>query len=203
MRLAAALGTALKRGARVVASRDSPAACRMIKRAMISGLNSTGVDVADLRVSPPAVSRHVLKTQAFDAALPRRHEPARPRGRPDPLLRAAGHPAHAVAPEGDREALHAPGAPARRRGRASARSRTRRACARATRRTCSIGSTARRSAARGFRIVVDYGYSAASFVLPLVVGPLGVEAVSAHGFFADGARPRAGSRRRSATRSGS
>ena len=38
---------------------------------------------------------------------------------------------------------------------------------------------------RGFRIVVDYGYSAASFVLPLVVGPLGVEAVSAHGFFAD------------------
>ena len=34
---------------------------------------------------------------------------------------------------------------------------------------------------RGFRIVVDYGYSAASFVLPLVVGPLGVEAISAHG----------------------
>jgi mannose-1-phosphate guanylyltransferase/phosphomannomutase len=40
-------------------------------------------------------------------------------------------------------------------------------------------------AARGFRIVVDYGYSAASFVLPLVVGPLGVEAISSHGFFAD------------------
>ena len=32
---------------------------------------------------------------------------------------------------------------------------------------------------RGFRIVVDYGYSAASLVLPLVLGPLGVEAVSA------------------------
>jgi mannose-1-phosphate guanylyltransferase/phosphomannomutase len=32
---------------------------------------------------------------------------------------------------------------------------------------------------------VDYGYSAASFVLPLVLGPLGVEAVSAHGFIAD------------------
>jgi len=39
--------------------------------------------------------------------------------------------------------------------------------------------------ARGFRIVVDYGYSAASFVLPLVVGPLRVESLSAHGFFAD------------------
>ena len=32
---------------------------------------------------------------------------------------------------------------------------------------------------RAFRIVVDYGYSAASFVLPLVLGPLGVEAVAA------------------------
>src|SRR5207248_10846440 len=39
--------------------------------------------------------------------------------------------------------------------------------------------------ARGFRIVVDYGYSAASFVLPLVLGPLGVEAVSAHEFATD------------------
>ncbi|HUH20530.1 MAG TPA: sugar phosphate nucleotidyltransferase, partial [Gaiellaceae bacterium] len=45
VRLAAALGTALKRGARVVASRESPAACRMIKRAMISGLNSTGHEI--------------------------------------------------------------------------------------------------------------------------------------------------------------
>jgi mannose-1-phosphate guanylyltransferase / phosphomannomutase len=35
---------------------------------------------------------------------------------------------------------------------------------------------------RGYRIVVDYGYSAASLVLPLVLGPLGVEAVSAHAF---------------------
>src|SRR4029078_5109112 len=37
-----------------------------------------------------------------------------------------------------------------------------------------------------FRIVVDYGYSATSFVLPLVLGPLGVEAVSAHGFSQEG-----------------
>ena len=39
--------------------------------------------------------------------------------------------------------------------------------------------------ARGFRIVVDYGYSGASFVLPLVLGPLGVEAVAAHAFITD------------------
>ena len=39
--------------------------------------------------------------------------------------------------------------------------------------------------ARGFRLVVDYGFSAASYVLPLLLGPLGVEAVSAHGFTTD------------------
>jgi mannose-1-phosphate guanylyltransferase/phosphomannomutase len=38
---------------------------------------------------------------------------------------------------------------------------------------------------RSFRIVVDLGYSAASFVLPLVVGPMGVETVTTHGFFSD------------------
>ena len=55
---------------------------------------------------------------------------------------------------------------------------------------------------RGFRIVVDYGYSAASFVLPLVLGPLGVEAVSAHAFAterADGG-PRCASRSAQAKR---
>ena len=38
---------------------------------------------------------------------------------------------------------------------------------------------------RGFRIVVDYGYSGGSFVLPLVFGALGVEAVTAHAFESD------------------
>jgi mannose-1-phosphate guanylyltransferase/phosphomannomutase len=38
---------------------------------------------------------------------------------------------------------------------------------------------------RHFRLVVDYGYSAASFVLPLLLGPLGVEAVGAHQFRPD------------------
>jgi mannose-1-phosphate guanylyltransferase / phosphomannomutase len=39
--------------------------------------------------------------------------------------------------------------------------------------------------ARRYRIVVDYGYSAASFVLPGVLGPLGTEAITAHPFDSD------------------
>ena len=46
---------------------------------------------------------------------------------------------------------------------------------------------------RGFRIVVDYGYSSASLVLPLVLGPLAVEMVAAHAFLADRDAPEASS----------
>src|SRR5205823_8928229 len=69
VRLAAALGRALKRGARIVASREGAAACRMIKRAMISGISSTGVHIADLRVSPAAVARHLVKSEAHAAGF--------------------------------------------------------------------------------------------------------------------------------------
>src|SRR6266699_2005438 len=41
----------------------------MIKRALISGLNSTGVQVADLRTLPAPVGKHLLKTQGYDAAF--------------------------------------------------------------------------------------------------------------------------------------
>ena len=41
----------------------------MIKRAMIAGLASTGVDVADLRVIPAAVARHLLKAEGFAAGF--------------------------------------------------------------------------------------------------------------------------------------
>ena len=55
-------GSPRRSGRRSSAARASsraasrPAACRMIKRAMITGLNSTGVEVADLRVLPAARS---------------------------------------------------------------------------------------------------------------------------------------------------
>ena len=46
---------------------------------------------------------------------------------------------------------------------------------------------------RRFRVAIDYGHSPATFTLPLVLGPLGVEAIGARGFVVeeplDGARP--------------
>jgi mannose-1-phosphate guanylyltransferase/phosphomannomutase len=193
VRLAAALGTALKRGARVVASRESPSACRMIKRAMISGLNSTGVEVADLRVLPAAVSRHLLKSQGYDAGFHVGVSHADPEvieirlyEQPGIQLTAGLQKEiekHFTRHELRRAAFNAVGGvtyPARvREGYAQDL-------------LASVDAEAIR--ARGYRIVVDYGYSATSYVLPLMFGPLGVEAVSAHGFAADGAEQHAGLR---------
>jgi mannose-1-phosphate guanylyltransferase / phosphomannomutase len=188
VRLAAALGTALKRGARVVASRESPAACRMIKRAMISGLNSTGVDVADLRVLPASVSRHLLKTQGYDAGF----HVGVSYADPEMLeIRFYEQPGIALTPglqkeiekhftrhELRRSAFNAVGA-------VTYPARVRESYAQ----DLISGLDVEAIRARGYRIVVDYGYSATSFVLPLLLGPLGIEAVSAHGFAADSAEP--------------
>jgi mannose-1-phosphate guanylyltransferase / phosphomannomutase len=193
VRLAAALGTALKRGARVVASRESPPACRMIKRAMISGLNSTGVSVADLRVLPAAVSRHLLKSEGFDAGFhvgvshsdPERLE-IRFYEQPGIQLTAALQKEiekHFTRLELRRAAFNAVGA-------VSYPARVRESYAQDL--LASLDAEAIR--ARGYRIVVDYGYSATSYVLPLLLGPLRIEAVSAHGFAADSAEPPAGLR---------
>jgi mannose-1-phosphate guanylyltransferase / phosphomannomutase len=193
VRLAAALGTALKRGARVVASRESPAACRMIKRAMISGLNSTGVDVADLRVLPAAVSRHLLKTQGYEAGFHVGVNHADPEVLEIRFYEQPGiqlTPAlqkeiekHFTRHELRRAAFTAVGA-------VNYPARVREGYAQDLLASLDVGAIR----ARGYRLVVDYGYSATSYVLPLLFGPLSVEAVSSHGFAADTAEPRTGLR---------
>jgi mannose-1-phosphate guanylyltransferase / phosphomannomutase len=188
VRLAAALGTALKRGARVVASRESPDACRMIKRAMISGLNSTGVDIADLRVLPASVSRHLLKAQGYDAGF----HVGISHADPEMLeIRFYEQPGIVLTPGLQKEVeKHFTRHELRRSafnavGSVSYPARVRESYAQ----DLLSGLDVEAIHARGYRIVVDYGYSATSFVLPLLLGPLGIEAVSAHGFAADSAEP--------------
>jgi mannose-1-phosphate guanylyltransferase/phosphomannomutase len=186
VRLAAALGTALKRGDRVVCSRDAPPGCRMIKRAMIAGLNSTGVDVADLRVLPAAVNRHLLKTESFDAGF---HVGVSYTDPEVVEIRFFEQPGIQLTAGMQKEIeKHFTRLELRRAAHNAVGSVTYPARVRETYAQDLLGTldlTAIRQ--RNFRIVVDYGYSAASYVLPLVLGPLGVEAISAHAFVADSA----------------
>jgi mannose-1-phosphate guanylyltransferase/phosphomannomutase len=184
LRIAAAMGTALKRGARVVGSRESAPACRMIKRAMISGLNSTGVNVADLRVLPASVSRHLLKSHGYEAGFHVGLSAVDPEA---VKIQFFEHPGIEASAAFQKEIeKHFSRHELRRVGAADVGSISYPARARegyADDLLASLDVEAIQK--RGFRIVVDYGYSAASFVLPLLLGPLGVEAVAAHTFTPD------------------
>ena len=188
VRLAAALGTALKRGARVVGSRESASACRMIKRTMLSGLNSTGVNVSDLRVLPSAVARHLLKTESYDMGF---HvglshndpEVVQVRFFEQPGVQLGSGLEKEIEKHFVRRELRLVGAGDV--GIVDYPARVRETYAQDLCRSLDAESIA----GRQFRIVVDYGYSSASYLLPLVLGPLEVEAISAHGFSGSGADP--------------
>jgi mannose-1-phosphate guanylyltransferase / phosphomannomutase len=179
LRIGIALGTALKRGAQVVTSRDAAPACRLLKRAVVSGIISTGVDVADLHVMSAAVNRHFLKTEALGAGVHMRPSSADPEVMEIHFFEAPGIQAtpelvkeiekHFLRQEFRRAAHDEVGqiwTPAR-AGETYAEDLVRTLDVEAIR-------------ARGFRIVVDYAYSAASIVLPVVLGPLAVETIAAH-----------------------
>jgi mannose-1-phosphate guanylyltransferase / phosphomannomutase len=181
VRIGIAIGTALKRGQRVVTSRAAPPSCRLIKRAVLSGVISTGVHVSDLRVMTPAVTRHVLKTEGFGAGVHVRQSGADPEVVELQLFEPPGIQAseafvkeveqHYLRQEFRRAAWNEVGQisfPAR-----SAESYV----------EDLLGTLdAEAIRARRFRLVVDYSHGAGSFVLPLVLGPLGVEAIGAHPF---------------------
>jgi mannose-1-phosphate guanylyltransferase/phosphomannomutase len=188
VRIAAALGTALKRGARVAASRESAPACRMIKRAMITGLTSSGLDVADLRVLPAAVARHLLKSEGHEAGF---HVGTSQLDPEVVQIKFFEQPGIQLSPAMQKEIEKNFTRGELRRasfsdiGTISYPARVRESYAQ----DLLDGLDVEAIRARGFRLVVDYGFSAASYVMPLVLGPLGVEAVSAHGFTTDRSDP--------------
>ena len=56
-----AYATTLKKNATVITSRDSSRAARMLKRAMMAGLNAAGVNVLDLEVASVPVTRFLTR----------------------------------------------------------------------------------------------------------------------------------------------
>jgi mannose-1-phosphate guanylyltransferase/phosphomannomutase len=181
VRLAAALGSALKRGARVVASREGTPAARMIKRAMLSGIASTGVDVSDLRVIPAGVARHLMKAEGHEAGFhvgtsPNDPEAVRIQFFEAPGIEMSQKMQQEVEKHFARGELRR--VSAAEVGSMSYPARVHESYASDLLRSVDV----ERVRARGFRLVVDYGFSAASYVLPLVLGPLDVEVVAAHAF---------------------
>jgi mannose-1-phosphate guanylyltransferase / phosphomannomutase len=181
LRLGLALGTALKRGARVVTSREAPAACRLVRRLVLAGISAAGVHVADLRVMPAAVNRHVLKSEGFEMGVHVGRSPADPEAveiqiYEPPGVQASSSFMKEVEKHFSRQEFRRVSSDDVGEIRYPARA----AETYAQDLLATLDVELIRS--RGFRVVVDYGYSAASLVLPLVLGELGVEAIAARAY---------------------
>ena len=68
-RVAMAYGTTLKKGSTVTTSRDSSRSARMLKRAVMAGLNAAGINVDDLEVAPVPVTRFQVRSQHSQGGL--------------------------------------------------------------------------------------------------------------------------------------
>lgn len=68
-RLGASIGSCLRKGASVVASRDTFRASRMVKRSLLSGVLSSGVYVHNLRVMPTPVLRFNVRTSSVEGGI--------------------------------------------------------------------------------------------------------------------------------------
>ena len=184
LRLGLALGTALDRGDRIVTSRAASASCRLVRRALIAGVNSAGVHATDLQVMPAAVNRYFLKTERFDAGIHVQPSPNDPEIVQIRIFEPPGTPATpALVKELDK---HFSRQEFRRAswnevGEITYSARTAETYVQDL--LEAVDTSAIRD--RGFRIVVDYAFSAASLILPQVLGALDVEAVSSHAYVSE------------------
>jgi mannose-1-phosphate guanylyltransferase/phosphomannomutase len=158
----------------------------LIQRAVIAGLTSTGVHVADLRISPAAVTRHVLKTQGLAAGV----HVGRSSVDPEMIeVRVFEWPGTQMSDGLRKEVEKHFGRQELRRatfadvGETTYPARVRESYAQDILDVLHLD----RIRERRFRIAVDYGHSAASFTLPLVLGPLGVEAIGTRGTYVEDA----------------
>jgi mannose-1-phosphate guanylyltransferase/phosphomannomutase len=177
VRLAMAYGTTMKKGSTVVASRDTSRAARVLKRALMVGLNAAGVDVADLEVATIPVTRFGVRNEGGAGGLSVRLAPDDPQSVIIRFFDAGGIDIS----EGAQKKIE----------RLFYREDYRRSLAgeigdlRFPVRTAEfytavlmeeIDVDTVRSAR--FKVVLDYAYGAASFVMPNVLSKLGAEVLS-------------------------
>jgi mannose-1-phosphate guanylyltransferase/phosphomannomutase len=181
LKLALAYGTTLPKGAKVVTSRDAHPASRVIKRAIIAGLNSTGVDVRDLRVSSAAVNRFEIKGGNAQGGMHVRISSWDPEVIQIQAFEPPGIP---VSEKTQKDIEKYYGRQDFRRafytemGRIHFPDRAHETYMRGLTRSWDTALIR----ARGYRLVIDYSYSPVALVLPLVLPYLKAEVISLHAF---------------------
>jgi mannose-1-phosphate guanylyltransferase/phosphomannomutase len=177
VRLAMAYGTTMKKGSTVVASRDTSRAARVLKRALMVGLNSAGVDVSDLEVATVPVTRFGVRNEGGAGGLS--------------VRLARDDPQSVIIRFFDSSGIDISEATQKKIERLFYREDYRRSLAgeigdlrfpvrTAEFYTALLMETVDVEAIRAarFKVVLDYAYGAASFVMPNVLSKLGAEVLS-------------------------
>lgn len=180
-RLAMAYGTVVEKGSHVVTSRDPSRISRMIKRALISGLNATGVHCRDLRVAPTPINRFNVHTSRCVGGIHTRVSPFDPQSVEIAFFDSSGTDINDVIQ--------------RKIERYYYREDFRRAFYNEVGETIFPARTSEfytdgllkaidkdliREAK--LRVVADYSYGSASLILPHVLGKLNCDVISLHAF---------------------
>jgi mannose-1-phosphate guanylyltransferase/phosphomannomutase len=187
VRVALAYGTALRKGTTVVTSRDSSRAARMLKRAMMAGLNAAGIDVLDLEVASVPVTRFLVRSpRAFGGLTIRLDHNDSDRV----VIRFFDTAGTDITEDAQRKIE-----------RLFQREDTRRALAgevgdiqfppRALEEyTVALEATVEPAAIRAhaFKLVVDYSYGAASTVMPMLLGKLGADVLAVNPYVSTAGR---------------
>ena len=183
VRLAAAYGTSLKKGSVVCVSRDTSRVARTLKRALMAGLNLTGVHVDDLELAPVPLTRFQVRSERAHGGLTVRLMRGDPASVEIRFFDAAGADIDEVAQRKIERLLY--------------RDDFRRAFAgdigdivyppRALEYyTAALERSidAQRVQEQGFKVVLDYSFGAVSVVLPSVLAKIGAEVLSVNPFAA-------------------
>ncbi len=179
VRLAMAFATTVPRRATVTVSRDTSRAARILKHSLVAGLNASGVDVADLEVATAPVTRFAARSAHSAGGMTVRLCPDDAQSVRIGLFDGAG--------------TDIPEAAQRKIERIFYREDFRRSLGSemgdisfpmrapdlyADALLAEVDVEAIRAAR--FKVVLDYAYGAASYVMPTVLGKLGADVLSAN-----------------------
>jgi mannose-1-phosphate guanylyltransferase/phosphomannomutase len=180
-RVAMAFATTLKKDATVITSRDSSRSARMLKRAMMSGINAAGVNVRDLEVASVPVTRFAVARPEADAGITIRLEEDDPQsvvirffdGKGTDITETAQRKIERLFLREDFRRVFPGeigdiGFPPRHLEQYSA----------ALEAVVDVAGIAR----AGFKVVVDYSYGATSFVMPNILSKLGADVLAVNPF---------------------
>jgi mannose-1-phosphate guanylyltransferase/phosphomannomutase len=186
-RVAMAFATTLRSGSTVVISRDSSRAARMLKRAFMAGLNASGIDVQDLEVATVPLTRFLTRQPQASAGVTIRLVEGDPQSVVIRFFDGAGID---ITPDAQRKIE-----------RLFAREDFRRVFAAeigdigfpsraAEHYVSALSSVVDVEAVRAkqFKLVVDYGFGAAAFLLPTVFGKLGADVLGVNPYVSTGQR---------------